>query len=82
MWNTDLAESQRLSFALESKENAAVAAQWAPKEPNGSLLPFVDTQFKVESTYDAFAATCSSTTGSAGRSGTPLASKSTPCSLR
>ena len=58
LWNTDLTESQRLSFALESKESATVAAQWAPHRPIGSVLPFVDTQCKVESTYDAFAATC------------------------
>jgi hypothetical protein len=58
LWNMDLPEGQRLSFALESKENAAVAAQWAPGEAIGSLLPFVDMQSKVEATYDDFAATC------------------------
>ena len=58
LWNLDLPEGQRLSFALESKENAAVAAQWAPGEAIGSLLPFVDMQSKVEGKYDDFAATC------------------------
>jgi len=54
----DLPEGQRLSFALESKENAAVAAKWATGEAIGSLLPFVDMQSKVEGKYDDFAATC------------------------
>ena len=40
-----LAISRRLSFALGSKDNAAVATEWALEEPIGSLLPFVDTQF-------------------------------------
>ena len=58
IWNIELTEAQRFSFALESKESAAVAAQWAPGEPIGSLLPFVDVQSKVDGKYDAFAATC------------------------
>jgi hypothetical protein len=58
LWNLDLPEGQRLSFALESKENAAVAAKWAAGEAIGSLLPFVDMQSKVEGKYDDFAATC------------------------
>ena len=56
--NIDLAESQRLSFAIESKESAAVAAQWPLGEPIGCLLPFVDTQRALECVFDAFAATC------------------------
>jgi hypothetical protein len=54
----DLVDSQRMSFALESKENAAVAAEWAFAEPIGILSPFVGPQFTAGSSYDALVATC------------------------
>jgi hypothetical protein len=54
----DLADSQRIGFALESKENAAVAAEWALGESIGSLPPLCGHAVHSRSTYDAFAATC------------------------
>ena len=54
----DLTDSQRIGFALKNMENAAVAAEWSLEEPIGLLLPNVDAQFSVGSSYDAFVATC------------------------
>jgi hypothetical protein len=58
LWDKDLAGSQRIGFALENKENAAVAAEWSLDELIGLVLPFVDPQFSVGSSYDAFVGTC------------------------
>ena len=35
LWNMGLADSQRIGFALGSRENAAVAAEWSLDEPIG-----------------------------------------------